>query len=171
MDDLVDCVKIDKRVNDIKCWGLGRVEIVRGDYFAITFVHDHSRFDRYLSKTSDEIAPMGTKSEDYEWKTALKIGDNVDVVDPLGTWYNSTVLALTEDVEAATTSTPEKKYPVILVGYRVYCADGKKVDEEGRKFAGWSSKYDERIALYSPRIAKYNSKTKYLGRGQSIYDF
>lgn len=62
VNDLVDCVKIDKRVGDVKGWDVGRVEIVRGDYFAITFVNDHTRFDRYLSKTSDEIAPAGTKS-------------------------------------------------------------------------------------------------------------
>lgn len=144
---------------------------MRGDYFAITFVNDHSRFDRYLSKTSDEIAPEGSKSEDYTWRAELKIGDNIDVIDPLGTWYNSTILDIFEEVEAATSSSPEKKYPVVFVGYRVYCEDGKKTDEDGRHFAGWSSKYDERIALHSPRIAKFNSKTKYLGRGQSIYDF
>ena len=168
--DAVDCVKVDKRVNDMKCWDQGKVEIVRGDYFAITFVNDHSRFDRYLAKGSDEIAPAGAKADDYAWKHELRVGDNIDVVDPLGTWYNSTILSISDELEPGTASVPDKHYPVFLVGYRVYCDDGKKVDEDGRRFAGWSSKYDEKIAVTSPRIARYNSKTKYLGRGQSLYD-
>jgi hypothetical protein len=32
----------------------------------------------------------------------------------------------------------------MLVGFRVYDEDeGHKVDDEGRKFVGWSNRYDE----------------------------
>ena len=87
------------------------------------------------------------------------------MVDPIGTWYNSTILSLTNHNEPAAGSTPEKNYPMAYIGYRVFNEDGKKIDDDGRRFAGWSKKYDEPIPLYSPRIAKFNSKTKYLGRG------
>ena len=31
-----------------------------------------TKYDRFLIKTSEEIAPLNSKSEDYEWKNELK---------------------------------------------------------------------------------------------------
>lgn len=44
------------------------------------------------------------------------------------------------------------------IGYRVYVESGNKYDEKGN-FEGWSSKFDEWIAVYSPRIQPFHSKT------------
>ena len=40
------------------------------------------------------------------------------------------------------------------IGFRVYRSYGKKLrqDEQGRTYDGWSSKYDEAIPVFSPRI-------------------
>lgn len=45
------------------------------------------------------------------------------------------------------------------IGYRVYVENGTKSDERGT-FDGWSSKFDEWIALYSPRLQAFYSKTQ-----------
>jgi len=45
------------------------------------------------------------------------------------------------------------------IGYRVYVESGKKSDEKGN-FDGWSSKFDEWIPIYNPRIMPLYSKTQ-----------
>ena len=45
------------------------------------------------------------------------------------------------------------------IGYRIYVETGTKHDERGN-FEGWSSKFDEWISLYSPRIQPFYSKTQ-----------
>lgn len=45
------------------------------------------------------------------------------------------------------------------IGYRVYVENGNKSDEKGT-FEGWSSKFDEWIAIYSPRIQPFYTKTQ-----------
>lgn len=49
---------------------------------------------------------------------------------------------------------------MVLVGFRIYSADGTKTDEEGKKFDGWSARFDEWISLWSPKIAKLYSHSK-----------
>lgn len=46
-----------------------------------------------------------------------------------------------------------------FIGYRVYNEAGKKSDEKGN-FDGWSTKFDEWLAIYSPRIMPFYSKTQ-----------
>ena len=43
------------------------------------------------------------------------------------------------------------------IGFRVYVENGSKSDERGQ-FEGWSSKFDEWISIYSPRIMPFLSK-------------
>jgi len=42
------------------------------------------------------------------------------------------------------------------IGYRIYHEDGDRLDSEGRRFSGWSSKYDEWLSATDPRITKYH---------------
>ena len=42
-----------------------------------------------------------------------------------------------------------------FTAYRIYDENGDKFDSEGRKFKGWSSKYDEWLTVTNPRIAKF----------------
>lgn len=90
---------------------------------------------------------MGTKTQDYEWRMNIKKGDIIDVCDTSNVWYNSTVLDVaipeTED------GTEVKQ---IFVGYRVYDENGDKTDTEGRRFFGWSSRYDEWLSVTNPRV-------------------
>lgn len=41
------------------------------------------------------------------------------------------------------------------VGFMMYHPEGNKEDDDGRKFFGWSDKFDETISAYSPRIQKF----------------
>lgn len=49
---------------------------------------------------------------------------------------------------------------MVLLGFRVFTPDGAKTDEEGRKFDGWSSRFDEWLPLWSPKVAKVYSHAK-----------
>ena len=46
-----------------------------------------------------------------------------------------------------------------FIGYRVYCENGKKSDEKGA-FDGWSSKFDEWIPVFNPRLMPFFTKTQ-----------
>lgn len=103
---------------------------------------------RYLDKTVsvNEIMPFKSKTPDYEWRLGIKIGDIIDVCDTSNVWYNSTVLDInTEEIDGMEVKS-------VLVGYRVFDEDGDKIDQEGRRFSGWSSRYDEWLTVTNPRI-------------------
>ena len=40
----------------------------------------------------------------------------------------------------------------IDLGYRTYDENGDKRDHDGKKYFGWSSRYDEWISVTSPRV-------------------
>jgi hypothetical protein len=41
---------------------------------------------------SIEIAPLGTKCKDFDWRMNLKEGDTVDCCDNFGSWHSGTVV-------------------------------------------------------------------------------
>ena len=79
-----------------------------------------------------------------------------DISDLQNVWYNSTVLDVKEEVDFEN----KEKVHMIYIGYRVYEEKGEKVDSEGRKFTGWSKKYDAWFSSTSPRVAKFNKMAK-----------
>lgn len=46
---------------------------------------------------------------------------------------------------------PGRTIKVGFIAYRIYQENGTKSDEKG-KFEGWSSRFDEWVSIYSPRI-------------------
>lgn len=55
----------------------------------------------------------------------------------------------------------EKLIDIIFVGFRVYEEEGAKEDTDGRKFNGWSSKYDEWKSTNDIQVQRYNTICKY----------
>ena len=74
-------------------------------------------------------------------------------------WNKSTILDIKE--QAIDT---ERTIKVVYVAFRYYLEKGSRSDEKGR-YEGYSNKYDEWIAMYSPRIMPLLSKTQ-----RSFYD-
>ena len=62
----------------------------------------------------------------------------------------------------------------MYVAYRYYDdVEGHKWDDDGKKFVGWSNKYDEWISCTSPTIQHLNSMVKQyqmVGKSYMIYD-
>eukprot|EP00358_Blepharisma_japonicum_P004592 CAMPEP_0202955334 /NCGR_PEP_ID=MMETSP1395-20130829/51722_1 /ASSEMBLY_ACC=CAM_ASM_000871 /TAXON_ID=5961 /ORGANISM="Blepharisma japonicum, Strain Stock R1072" /LENGTH=201 /DNA_ID=CAMNT_0049671785 /DNA_START=219 /DNA_END=825 /DNA_ORIENTATION=+ len=124
--DLIDAVKVDTGY-DRKIWGTAKITSVDSDdYLTIEFQDEGSEFDRFLPKTSQEIAPVDTKNKDKEWRLNLDKDMMIDAYDTASTWYNSTILGKRHKQNDHGTITPE-----LLVGYRVYEASGEKFDETG----------------------------------------
>ena len=69
-------------------------------------------------------------------------------------WEEATIFNVFEDTTCGR--------PVLYgnIGFRIYRDEGKKIrfDENGRKYDGWSSKYDEDIPVFSPRIKPHLSR-------------
>lgn len=68
-------------------------------------------------------------------------------------WNKSTILDIKESQ-----INPNRVVKMAYVGYRVYSENGSKQDEKGN-FEGWSSRFDEWIAVYSPRIQPFMTKS------------
>ena len=154
----LDAVKGEKTSN-IYGWARGVVEGERvGDMITVHFENESDFCSQYIHSfiqyiyiyrnfliSSEEIAPLGRRTEDTKWRAGLKKGDKVDCLDTTNTWYKSTILDARETIHGKE----------IYVAYRVYTPDGAKTDEKGDKFNGWSATYDEWINSYSNRLQKY----------------
>lgn len=89
-----------------------------------------------------QIAPLGTFTNDWDWRYDIKVGDNIDCIDHEKDWYKSTVL------ETRISRNPDgEEVREVYVGFRTYDEEGSKTDDEGRKFFGWSEKYDEWLGV------------------------
>lgn len=69
---------------------------------------------------------------------------------------------------------PVKEIKEAYVGFRVYSEEeGHKWDDDGRKYIGWSNKYDEWVTVTSPTIQKFQTLIKHYnvaGKSTMIYD-
>jgi len=87
-------------------------------------------------------------------------------------WYRSTVLEVRETNEDAKSQDPP--YKEVNVGYRVYEEEGHKVDENnGKKFTGWSHRYDAWIPVNSLQIQRLNTVSRHYtvaGKNTMSYD-
>lgn len=108
-----------------------------------------------ISRFSSDIAPLGEHSNDQQWKTELKEGDEVDAFDKAKVWYASTILEMKDQSD-----NEGRSWPMIRVGFRLYREDANKTDEEGKKYEGWSSRFDEWVPLWSPKVAKLYTHAK-----------
>ena len=99
----------------------------------------------HFEMNGPKIAPLGSKTNDWEWRSKIKKGDNIDVCDTQIKWYLSTVLKTKVDI----TNTL-----LLFIGFRVYLPNGTKRDVEGKPYEGWSHQYDIEIPAHSIRIQK-----------------
>ena len=75
----------------------------------------------------------------------------IDCLDTEALWYRSTVLDTREERNESEPEIPPVKEA--FVAYRVYEEEGHKTDErDGRKFTGWSHKYDAWLNVNSSSI-------------------
>lgn len=101
---------------------------------------------------------MEEYSKDLEWKGELKVGDEVDAYDKAKVWYASTILKFDD---AHNTEKQElRSWKMIKVGFRLYREDAQKTDDNGKKYEGWSSRFDEWVPLWSPKVGKLYSHAK-----------
>ena len=135
-------------------WAQARIGAVAGDRLDIKYTMEPSDSDRWLDRWSVEIAPFETKTKElWEWKKTIKVDDQLDVQDDSFKWAKATILSIFEVGE------DDRSYPMADVAMRIYVPDGARRDERGA-FEGWSTSFDEKIPLYSPRIVKFQTKTK-----------
>ena len=98
------------------------------------------------------------------------MGDELDSLDSESVWYKSTCL------EVKTKETNDnRQLKEMYVGYRVYDEEeGHKVDEnDGRKYVGWSNRYDEWVSVTSPTVQRLGTMVKHykiVGKATMLYD-
>ena len=147
-----------------KGWCQARVERVDGELLSLVFPDLTSDHDLDLPAWSVEIAPFESHTkDDYQWRRNAITAETQDLVIDCHDkfkWEEATIFNVKEEV-----SSSGRAVLVGNIGFRVYREHGAKmrVDEQGRKFDGWSSKYDEFIPVFSPRIQQHLSRVNNQG--------
>jgi len=103
----------------------------------IQYENDKDALQKRLDISDWRIAPLGTFTEDWNWRYEIKLGDVLDCLDEEKDWYKSTVLKT-----RVGTNQQGEEIQEIYVGFRTYEEEGSKEDDSGKKFFGWSEKYD-----------------------------
>lgn len=114
-------------------------------------------YDKNVNLWSTDIAPFESKTkEDYEWRaTVLSKTEQLECeVHDKSTWNKSTILSFNNVKQG-----PDRAPLMVHCALRVYrdIPNSLRKDERGT-YEGWSSKFDEWVPVYSPRIALWGTK-------------
>jgi len=118
----------------------------------IKYEHDREALVKRFDLMDRRIAPLGTYTDDFDWRYTLKTGDNIDCMDNEKEWYKCVILGTRLGQNPDGDAVPE-----ILVAFRTYDEEGSKQDDEGRKFFGWSEKYDEWYGVSDVQVERFGA--------------
>ena len=143
---MVDALKVDDEYN-LKMWSKAEITLISDGILYLMFEDDYkSVSSKQVPWYSIDVAPYNLRTKGDEWRKELKPGDFVDAYDSTKAWYQSIIqskeVVYHDDREII-------KY---RIGFRMYHPEGNKEDDLGRKYFGWSEKFDEYFCAYSPRI-------------------
>lgn len=111
----------------------------------IKYERDRDAQKRRFDLNDWRVAPAGTFVDDFDWRYDLKTGDALDCMDDEKDWYKSTISGTRTSQNADGEVIPE-----IYVAFRTHDEEGSKTDEEGRRFFGWSERYDAWYGVTDP---------------------
>lgn len=87
-------------------------------------------------------------------------------------WYKATVLETREVKEDPESADPPIKD--VQIGYRIYEEEGHKQDErDGRKFTGWSHRYDAWLPVNSSLVQRIGTLARHYsvaGKSTMVYE-
>ncbi|EAS02785.2 ubiquitin carboxy-terminal hydrolase (macronuclear) [Tetrahymena thermophila SB210] len=163
--DIIDCIKFEcyqKR----QSWSRALIERIDDTSVSVKYLNDQVD-DRIFTKSSYQIAPLGTKSLDFEWREQLKVGDEVDFVDSYNIWRNATILEIKE-VEVNNGTIVKS----VLVGLRIYREDGNRLDEQnGKSYFGYDKQLDEWVSPHSGRLQRFNRLARKQVQQQTLKNY
>ncbi|OQR89819.1 hypothetical protein ACHHYP_06026, partial [Achlya hypogyna] len=123
-------------------WSRAQVTEEHEEMFRISFENGIDD-DIWVDRQSQDIAPDGAKLHE-PWRENLEVGNIIDCMDTHLQWYTSTILEIKADK--------------LLIGYRVYTAEGDLVDNRGH-YSGYDAEFDIWLDRKSHRIARAYTKT------------
>ena len=161
---------------DKKAWVRGTIKSVDKEKYIYIIESPELDSEINVQIGSNEVAPEGSKTQDWEWRRSLKKYDLVDCYDR-NTWYPSTICNVDEQIL-------ESGYKKITyrVGFRLYPKYFKNENDENdqyenykcfwktnkleleeetkEEFYGDTSNCDENIEFYSKIIQKFQTYSK-----------
>ena len=164
------------RLIDKYCWTRGKIKSINEEEYTIEY-HDNKEVkEKKISFSELNIYPSGTKTIDWDWRTNLKQWDIIDCYDR-SKWYPSTVTSIEEEED-----NDGIKYICYHIGFRIYPEHFNNLDDpediaknhisiwnstqletdsRGEKYYGDREGFDEKIPMFSKRIQKFNTFSKY----------
>ena len=68
-------------------------------------------------------------------------------------WLKATIISIDDQFDDN-----GRVFSMATVGMRIYVKDGAREDDRGA-FDGWGERFDEKISMYSPRLARYLTRS------------
>lgn len=149
------------------------IEEIFDNEIVIQFDNESPSHNRRLDRVSQEIAFPGKFADDFDWRYKIQVNDTFDCLDSEGVWYKSTCLDARTVNAYSHNENKAIEIQEIYVGFRVYEEEGHKIDDDGRKYTGWSNKYDEWMTRTSPTVQRVGTMIKHYkvaGKQTMIYD-
>ncbi len=145
--DKIDVLK-EERVDTerVEGWTRATIREIVGEVVFCTFDGMDQERKEPFNRNGPRIAPVGTRTEGWDWKDKIVPEDRVDIFDTQGKWFLGTVLETSIDINGV---------KLLYIGFRVYLPTGTKLDNHGRRHEGWSPQYDTWIPAYSIRIQRF----------------
>lgn len=88
---MIDVLKLS-HLSGKATWSRGKILLVKSSKLKIEYLNDYYEENTFLDKNSYMIAPFKSKSQVFDWRMGLKVGDLVDCEDHYGGWYSSTII-------------------------------------------------------------------------------
>ncbi len=144
----VDCLRRETFQGDtVEAWAPGEIKEIRGECLSIFFEGISSYEKSIEMPNSNRLAMYKTRTKGWEWRQALKAGDELDCLDTARHWYRSTVLEVRKIKNKEQGEESE-----VCIGFRVFLPEGIKRDHTGKHYEGWSDTYDEWVNINSLRL-------------------
>lgn len=131
----------------IEAWVVATITKVTGERLVCEFDGMPKDEVAEYARGGPRICPLGSRTAGWEWRSQLKPGDTIDVLDTQTKWFLGTVL----DTKV------EDGVKQVKACFRVYVPDGSKFDDDERAYEGWSSSYDAWFFAHSIKIQPYPS--------------
>ena len=132
------------------------IKRIEQDTLFVEYPESSNFYDGQIDRWATEICPFESKTkEDYAWRKEFlenAIDFEVDAHDK-STWLKSTIFEIKKQ------TLHDRVIMLANVGFRVYRKNISNIRKDDRgTYEGWSSKFDEFIPIYSPRIHPWQSR-------------
>lgn len=133
------------------------IKRIEGDTLFLEFPESSNFYDTTMDRWATQICAFESKTkEDYAWRhEKLENAKDLEIdAHDKSSWLKATIFETKQQTIA-----PDRVITLAYIAYRVYRQKANQIrkDERGT-YEGWSSKFDEWIPIFSPRLMPWQTR-------------